>query len=326
MSNWIQENKPSVVVSGIGLVLFAGLVGAGIYASGLESDAHRAWETAKDTIESHTTQAMPPTAEVVKEVKAQLKDYQADMKDISAFFAPFREASIKGESDGQAFQNSLKQQRETWLALCQNKKVIVKNEASWMGFDAYRASAPQTTAAPLLAFEKQGMGYFLTELTNSGATKIISVYRAPLPEELVEEKSKDDKKKPKARRSAAPDKDYQLLPFEVTFEGDRQSIVTFLNTISSSEKYFFTINALRVRNEKQILPTISAPKVTTSAPAGVGLAITPDKAQTKDKEEDAPVDAQEILKPFIGNEKILVHLASNLVFFSTPEKKESSKD
>lgn len=321
MSTWIQENKPSIIAGGIGIVLFAGLIGAGIYASLQESDIHASINSANDTMRSHADEALPPTSAVLKDLKEQLREYEMSMKEASEFFAPFRATSVLGEEDGQSFQNSLKQERDTWLALCKSKNVTVKNEASWMGFDAYRASAPQAQAAPMLSFQKLGVEYFLSELATSGTTTISSVYRAPLASEQMDAKAIE---KPSARAAKKATPSYILMPFEVSFIGERQSLSTFLNALTISEKYFFTINAIRVKNEKQNLPVINVPKAEAAATQPMGLSL-PSKSDNK-KEEDASPTVEEILKPLIGSEKVQVRIAANLVFFPKVQEAKSKSE
>ena len=301
-----------MLAGGIGFIIFAGLAGAGIYASLEESGIHESIQSANDTMGTHAGEEMPPTADVLKDLKVQLKEYENNMQEVSAFFAPFKEASIVGAEDGQAFQNTLKQERDVWLELCKSKNVVVKNEASWMGFDAYRASAPHAKAAPLLSFEKLGIEYFLSELAKSGATTISSIYRAPLEVEKIDTAKSGDKSG--VRNAKKTGQHYIMMPFEVAFTGDRQSVASLLNALTSSDKYFFTVNAIRVKNEKQALPVVAAPKaVVASSPLqSIGLALETKVDEKKDKD---PVVAEEILKPLIGSEKVQVRIAANLVFF-----------
>jgi hypothetical protein len=313
MSTWIQDNKTSLVITGVGAVLVAGLATVGFMKSSEESEARDAITAATDTISSASSSGLTPTKKTLDGAKKLLADYETNMAQIEGAFAPFKATSALEVIDAQSFQNRLKEDVAQWTKVCEGKEITIAPEAKMMGFGQYMNQAPGSEATSMLAFQEKGLNFFLTQLVNAGVTKMTKVYRAPLAVELPPKK---DEKNGPARSRKASEPLYVTMPFEVTFEGKRETLVQFLNTIQSNDQYLYTIAALRVKNEKQQAPSFEQKKPATSAVSGApGVAVEEEKSAEPEEEV-----AREILKPVLGDEKVNVHLVVNLIHF--PQKVE----
>lgn len=342
MSSWIKENKASIIAGGIGVVLVAGIAAVGISKNSEAEILQQKIRSAEGSIQSMARDAMPPTEEVLKQSLEILKDYKESMSSIEALYAPFRKNCVLENIDAQSFQNDLKKMTADWKNACAAKNIIVTPEAQYMGFNAYMASAPPSTAAPMLNFERLGMNYFLTKLAESGVSKFMRVYRAPLAIEAVgaDTKAKSNARpevsaRPRGGKKASSEL-WQPLTFEVAFMGDRQSVATFLNDITTNDQYLFTISALRVKNEIQTPPSYEKPKTASAAASavkpsspGISLAggvgtgeVKRDVRPADSNEEDDAPKSVEILRQVLGNEKVNVHLVVSLIYF--PEQPETA--
>lgn len=330
MNNWLQYNKKSAIVGGVGIILFFVIAGLGVSYYLSESEAHDNIWKAEDTISSMSRRPLPPTRKVLDESTELVKKYEADVKGIEASYDQFRAASSMPHIDAQSFQNALKAESGEWLKTCKEKNITVNNEAKWMGFDLYQASAPSANAANMLNFQKAGIENFINTLMECGITRFYHIYRPQLP---VEKAKVADADSPPARfANVEEEASWQYMPFEVSFLGDRQSVAKALNAIAKSDKYLYVFSAMRVKNEKEkadvfaVVKPEDKAKTNTALQGGVTLAIpgVADAAPApKDEDEPKPVISEEILKQVLGDEKVKVHLAVNLVRF--PVKTEETE-
>lgn len=330
MNSWIQYNKPAVIAGGIGLVLFLGIAGLGVHFYMGESDLYKKIERSQSDIKSMASRQMPPTPEVREEVAGLTARYEKDMETISQSFESFRTNSALTHVDPQSFQNALKAESKTWQDRCKEKNITVAVDARWMGFGNYQSSAPPANASTLLSYQKGGIEHFLDIVTDNGATKFTRVFRPLLPVEQI--KPADDQR---GSRDAEPGM-WEYMPFEVTFEGTRQSVASVLNAMNKSEKYLYVLSAMRVKNEKPVAPVfkIATPPPPKPAATQVGISLagagvtaaTP--AEAAPEEEAAPA-VEEILRPVMGDEKVQVHLVVNLVHFTqqdNPQEQPADED
>lgn len=341
MSTWFKENKSSVVTAGIGLLLVAGIVGAGISKQFEAEGLLTKIRDAESNIQQLARDKMPPNEQILKTTTEEVKTYTESIAAVAEEYAPYHEKCVLENMSGTDFQNELRKASDTWKKICAEKGIAVAPEAQNMGFDKYVASSPSSEAAPTLNFERQGINFFLSKLAECGATKMIRVYRTQLPIELSPEElaKQQGGKAPAPRGGCAAQSSgkaiWQAMPFEVAFTGDRQTVSTFLNEILSNDQYLFTVSALRVRNEMKVTPNFEKTKRATSAAAqkpastGGGIVLSggdasatvqqpTSTAEEKPEAEEIP-EAKEILRQVLGTEKVEVYFAANLIYFPSEQ-------
>lgn len=100
-------------------------------------------------------------------------------------------------------------------------------------------------ATPTLTFEMKAINSLVNKLTDCGLTKFIKVYRSQLPIENparnTEDEEDSDQKAP-----------WTGMPLEIAFQGDRGSVLKAMNAITDSQEYLFTVNSIRIRNERMM--------------------------------------------------------------------------
>ena len=123
------------------------------------------------------------------------------------------------------------------------------------------------------------------------------------------------------------------MPVELAFTTSEASLRDFLKAMVNSEKYFFSIRAVRLRNERQTPPSVKDADfpdggggggVGAATPAGADpfgdFVIPGDDAPEGDGGDDveapaaAPVaDGGRILKQVLGSEKLHVYISFDIL-------------
>ncbi len=311
MSSWIQYNKPSAIVGGLGLVLFLGLAGWGVTHYLEAGDINKKIDSAKSNISSMGRKAIAPTEESLNQTNELIEKYQVNMEDIAKSYNTFRANSVLRSQGSQDFQNQLKAERADWLANCKEKGIAVADDASWMGFNSYASGAPITQAVPILSFQKAGIENLLNIMMQNGVVKFTSVHRPGLAEETATKKTDE------APERAADKPAWRDLPFEVTFSGKRESVVKILNALAASDKYLYTFSGMRIKNQNQSAPVIKTEQADAKPASTGGISYNPSVASGGAAENDEPAApvTEVILERLLGKETINVHLALNLVYF-----------
>lgn len=325
MNNWFQYNKQSIITGGVGFLLFLGIAGLGINLYLEEGDLYSKIQKTDRDITSMASKQLPPTDDVVNKLNQQTKAYVDSMGKISEEFAQFKESSVLTHVDPQSFQNALKSEADAWQKACAEKGIAVANEAKWMGFESYRASAPIGRASTMLNFQKAGIENLLDVIMANGVTKFTRIYRPQLPIEKPKAASADNEE------ADEPVKEWEYLPFEVVFTGNKQSIAKVLNEITASSKYLYVFSSLRIKNEKDKPVSFGvAKKEEKQAKGGSGISLTvqnvgqPESPQDgAEPEKPAIPPREEILQQILGDEKIVVCMALNLVHFKQPASPEA---
>ena len=217
-----------------------------------------------------------------------------------------------------AFQNELKAFRESLIASCKEKNIQITDTSSWLGFQLYSTQAPSVQATPTLTFEMKAINSLVNKLTDCGLTKFIKVYRSQLPIENparnTEDEEDSDQKAP-----------WTGMPLEIAFQGDRGSVLKAMNAITDSQEYLFTVNSIRIRNERMMPPPITNPAAAQPASAQPQTGAA---SLTPAGEAAAPAEPpiQQIIKPYMGKEQVMVQVSLNLVHFAQPKAQEPSED
>ena len=318
MSNWITDNKPAAMVAGVGLLLFLGLSVAGYMANSERSDLDKKIKSASQEIKSANAAAITPSHTSNKELEKELNRYAKAIGNLETAYKPFMASSVLAPTTPTAFQNELKAFRESLIASCKEKNIQITDTSSWLGFQLYSTQAPSVQATPTLTFEMKAINSLVNKLTDCGLTKFIKVYRSQLPIENparnTEDEEDSDQKAP-----------WTGMPLEIAFQGDRGSVLKAMNAITDSQEYLFTVNSIRIRNERMMPPPIPNPAAAQPASAQPQTGAA---SLTPAGEAAAPAEPpiQQIIKPYMGKEQVMVQVSLNLVHFAQPKAQEPSED
>lgn len=317
MSNWITDNKPAAAVAGVGLLLFLGLSVAGYMANSERSALDKKIGAASKEIKSANAAEITPSRLSNEDLEKELNRYSKAATNLETAYKPFLASSALAPTTPTAFQNELKAFRESLIASCKKKNIQITDTSSWLGFQLYSTQAPSVQAAPTLSFEMKAVNSLVNKLTDCGLTKFIKVYRSQLP---IENPANNPEEEEDSVRQAP----WNPMPLEIAFQGDRESALKAMNAITDSQDYLFTVNSIRVRNERLMpLPiTNPAAKPAAAQPQAGAASLTP--ADEAAKPAAPPI--QQIIKPYMGKEQVFVQISLNLVHFNQPKAQEPSED
>lgn len=318
MSNWITDNKPAATVAGVGLLLFLGLSVAGYMVNSERSDLDKKIKAASQEIKSANAAPITPSRASNKELEKELNSYAKAIGNLETAYKPFVASSVLAPATPTAFQNELKAFRDALIATCKKKNIQITDTSSWLGFQLYSTQAPSVQATPVLTFEMKAINSLANKLTDCGLTKFIKIYRSQLPIENPARNTEEDEDAP----AQAP---WTPMPLEIAFQGDRESVLKAMNAITDSQEYLFTVNSIRVRNERMMPPPLTNP-----APAQPAAAQPQAGAASLRPADEAAAPAeppvQQIIKPYMGKEQVFVQVSLNLVHFMQPKAQEPSED
>lgn len=318
MSNWITENKPAAAVAGVGLLLFLGLSVAGYMANSERSGLDKKIGIASKEIKSANAAEITPSRLSNDELEKEMNRYAKTVAELKTAYRPFLASSVLTPTTPTAFQNELKAFRESLIATCKQKNIQITDTSSWLGFQVYSTQAPSVQAAPTLSFEMKAINGLVNKLTDCGLTKFIKVYRSQLP---IENPARNLEEEEEGAQQAP----WTAMPLEIAFQGDRESVLKAMNAITDSRDYLFTVNSIRVRNERLMPLPITNPAAAKPAAAqpqaGADALMPADEAA-----KPAAPPIQQIVKPYMGKEQIFVQVSLNLVHFNQPKAQEPSED
>lgn len=318
MSNWITENKPAAAVAGVGLLLFLGLSVAGYMANSERSGLDKKIGIASKEIKSANAAEITPSRLSNDELEKEMNRYAKTVAELETAYRPFLASSVLTPTTPTAFQNELKAFRESLIATCKQKNIQITDTSSWLGFQVYSTQAPSVQAAPTLSFEMKAINGLVNKLTDCGLTKFIKVYRSQLP---IENPARNLEEEEEGAQQAP----WTAMPLEIAFQGDRESVLKAMNAITDSRDYLFTVNSIRVRNERLMPLPITNPAAAKPAAAqpqaGADALMPADEAA-----KPAAPPIQQIVKPYMGKEQIFVQVSLNLVHFNQPKAQEPSED
>lgn len=318
MSNWITDNKPAATVAGVGLLLFLGLSVAGYMVNSERSGLDKKIKAASQEIKSANVAPITPSRASNKELEKELNSYAKAIGNLETAYKPFVASSVLAPATPTTFQNELKAFRDALIATCKKKNIQITDTSSWLGFQLYSTQAPSVQATPVLTFEMKAINSLANKLTDCGLTKFIKIYRSQLPIENPARNTEEDEDAP----AQAP---WTPMPLEIAFQGDRESVLKAMNAITDSQEYLFTVNSIRVRNERMMPPPLTNP-----APAQPAAAQPQAGAASLRPADEAAAPAeppvQQIIKPYMGKEQVFVQVSLNLVHFMQPKAQEPSED
>lgn len=318
MSNWITDNKPAAMVAGAGLILFLGLVIPGYLINAKRSELDDKISAAKTTIDSANKAQVTPSKTANKALEKELNNYTKAIDNLVMAYKPFQDVSkLDSSTTPTAFQNELKSYRDALIASCKKKNIFITDTSNWLGFQVYSSQAPSTLAASALLFELKAINSLVNDLTNCGITKFIKVYRPQLPIESANPNKEEDE-------DTLSQATWSNMPLEITFQGDRGCMLKAMNAITNSKDYLFTVNAIRIRNERLMPPPIA--KKEPAKPAVTQPAVGSESLTPADEAAPAAPVIKQVIKPYIGKEQVFVQVSLNLVHFNQSQPQETAEN
>lgn len=319
-----QEQKFPIVLGSVTVVLTGVLVWWGIKSGSRYEEAEQAYTKAVSSIETVNNWKLPkvpPTEENRRGKEKAVSDFRKGVEEIQQSFDKFRAAELEN-IDPTAFSDRL---------LEATKRVTSKFDqvgtqlpsGFYLGFARYTDQLPKANQTGLLGYELAASEELFMKLAEAGPARLLNVYRRIMPEEADQE-------------TDLKGKAYRTHSFEVTFSGREGALREFLASLVNSDKHYYVVRTMRVKNERETAPNSGDAKFEQPQAAGGGDAgaspfdgggfVFPGEegAEEASGEEEAPVveeapaepvDTGEILKQVLGSEAVRVFMRIDVLQF-----------
>jgi hypothetical protein len=304
---WFQQNRwLGMFLIAVGIcVLVAGIL---LYSTRSRwSDARQAFD--KAAAERSRLQHLDPFPNNANygKLKVHLENYGAALDQFKEELK--KEVAPAPPLAPNEFQSRLRQTVIATLNRARTNNVKLPDKFQ-LGFDEFTTALPKTAVAPLLGQELSQSQMLINILLDAKVDSVISLRRAPLPEERATSPTPVPKPTPAPARKGSPTRGQKSAKpaepsaapstanlvernvVDLTFKAAPAAARKVLNEIASSTGQFFIIRTLYVRNEK-------------------------DKGPTREKTAEANPSATETALNFIvGNEHIEVSARIEMVRFT----------
>jgi hypothetical protein len=358
--SWIQENKFVAGLTGVtavlgGAILFFGVSQRGNYNKKLEK-----FEELKGQYASLEKLKPYPSAKNLRKREHGIDDYEttiSEVRDLVESFSPEKLESLSPEQ----FKDIRVKLVDDLSQKCSDSKTKYPDDCLF-GFERYATSSVKAKATPKLGYELKAIHWLISKLAESKADAILNIRRAELPEEhgavsdVRAMPRRGGRSQGRKRVASQEGRDvYELMPMELTFTANEDSVRQFLMEMVNSKEYYYAIRGLRIRNEKQIAPNQKDANFPVESTAGSddsfgsleGLlndsALGDEEMKDESEEDSKKADATEeeavkeeespstsaipdgelILKQVLGGEKLNVHIRFDIVLIE--RKSEDSK-
>lgn len=344
--SWIQENKFTATLAGVTAVGSAALLYLSMQQSGAEKDIR---VKTKKLVKEETTLkgGSPfPSKENLEAKKENVADFAKAAVKLQDLMVMYRPDSIE-TFEPAAFGPMLSEYRTNLNGAFEAAGTTLP-ERTFYGFKDYSNRLPKQSATGQLKYQMEAAKWLFTALAEVGPEKLINIYREPLGVESGEVTEDKSQRKGRGRSKSEPVVVYQKKPLEISFLASEKSVLEFMEKISNSDKYFFTVKSIRLRNENQAAPSESSAKFEVrgggsavddlfgSSPEGGdsgGFLVEP-QAETVEPDAEAeaqpapeliptpsaPVSGDRILKQILGKEKVYVTMSLELIIFEPKDK------
>ena len=335
--SWVQENKFIAGLAG-GTALVGGLIAFFAVSQGGQYEEKVTEYQGLEAKYKKLQKSNPfPSSGNLRSRQENVAKYEALIKDVHQTFEGFKVGELKKLSSEKFGNRRVTMEKNLRDAFAKAGTTLPEDTA--FGFERYVSSPARSEATSMLNYQLDVVQWLLGELAVAKPSEINTFLRTPLeiesgkvraPEQPVSRKR--GKKKKKSSKPPAPiKKAYTLMPMELAFTGNESSLREFLKSMVNSEKYFFAIRALRVRNTKQSAPNVKDAGFASRRPSRelpstpsnegdpfAGL-LTPDGEGQPiegggDQGSVQNVEGARILKQVLGGEEVHVFIRFDVVF------------
>lgn len=318
----------------IGLLAGTLLIGGGLVAFGLGqgkrfAEAEASYSDLKDDVERMARVRPYPSQENEEAREKEVKAFRGKVEGLQNALQEFRPETLDKISPSE-FQNRVVAKSATVAELF-NKKGMGFPEQFALGFERYKDELANPEATGKLNYQLDALEWLFKELAEVETYSLKNVKRDALPSESGKDWLAD--------LGRGPTPLYQSMPIELVFLAEESALNEFVNKVSSSKKYFFDIDMIRISNENLNPPTrgqagleeeeaaeeeeeeggafgafggFSFDDADADADADAGA----DGGEDVPAEVEEPTDTGRILGQVLGNEAVYVGLQLRLLLFS----------
>lgn len=257
--SWIQENRFAAGLGGITAVAAVGLIFWAVSGGSKYKAAKDEYDAAAAEVDGMESAKLYPSDDLRIAKKSAVDEYEKAVGEMQKAFSAYRTPTPPNIEPDQ-FNEALRKAKDAGAAALTSSNTEVPPEF-FLGFEKYTNSPVKREATGILTFEMDALSQLVANLAAAAPTKLLNIYREPLPEE-------------DGKQFDAKGKTFRALPVEITFNGNEASLRKFLSSLDDSGKYYYVIRSMRVSNEKIKAPTAADGNFKAeegeAAPAGGG--------------------------------------------------------
>jgi len=324
--SWIQENKFVAGLIGVTAVIGGGIVYFGISQGGAYNGKVEEYEELKAKYAKLEKATPYPNKENLEKRESGIAQYEKSIHEVSdklGVYGPDTMDKLSPEEFTAARVKASNNLRQAFEGAGTKLPSVTD-----FGFEAYSNDQAKSAATPKLTYQLGATEWLLTKLANVKPSAVTNINRIPLAVESGEQAEEPvSRGRSRTKSKTVDSKPYETMPMELSFTADESAVRDFLKEMVSSDKYFYAIRALRVRNEKQLPP--SANDANFAKPAAVSeggsdqfsfeglVEPSEDTASDQENKEEPPVVSERILKQVLGSEELHVHIVFDILLFNT---------
>ena len=323
MKQWIEENKYVATLLGITLAVVAILVGLILYITLDKGKVEKSIASKSKSIKNIKSKYGELNENSVAEYSEAINDGVESAIKLHTSLVP-----QKNDLNETLSNTDFRARLTKYIA--SSKKTLKKGNVSFpggsmFGFEKYRETLIKGNpkAIGLCLYQMEAFQYLIQKLSEQESAKLVRLNRAVLVEEEQKE-TKDPKKFPAARR----------MSFNLVLELSERQLNTLLKDLTNTKEYLFIPLAITALNESPTPVAVPAfmlgeNEEDTQSEESSEFSMFEDEEITEEETETVsnsrnitvPKEAEEsIIKQVLGNEKIQVALALELVKITDIEK------
>lgn len=305
--SWFKENKFVGTLIGVTAVISGGVLFFGITQSGVYDEKLAEYEERQTELMKISKAKPYPDAKNLAIREEGIEKYKATIDEVYQELLKYRPEELKSVSPGEFSDARVAMERKLHAAFA---KVGAKVPGSCsFGFEKYAKAQPNADTTSKLYFQLGALDSLLMDLAQSEPATLINIKRDDLPVELGVVSDSEDV--------------YQQMPVELAFTASESSVRSFLKALVNSSEYFYSVNSIRVKNEKQTPPkeqSVDFPVESNESAAGGDADFAGFGQENSEETESAvPVKVmagEKILSQVAGSELLHVHLSLNILLLN----------
>lgn len=308
--SWIQENKFVAALAGVTIVVAGGISYFAISQNGTYEGKLEEYDELRAGYERVTGLKPYPNEENLELRKLGIEKYKSAIGEVQQKISSYAVKATAAPSP-QEFSDARVLMEKNLQSAFTKVETKLPSGCSF-GFEKYATVQPKPETTGELAFQLGSVESLLSMLAEAKPHELINVRRKVLP---IEDGVSQDKS------SDGEGKLYNLMPVELSFTASEASLKSFLKKAVNSKDYFYTINAIRITNEKQKSPSLNDAEFEVSISAddsdgGMGDFDFGDdmgEPEVEPEEDEFATPGDRVLKQLLGQELLHVHVSFNLL-------------
>ncbi|MDP0490956.1 MAG: Amuc_1100 family pilus-like protein [Verrucomicrobiota bacterium JB023] len=244
----MKENGFAIGLLAATVLVGGGLVAVGVMQGSKYNEALASYDEAKNDVERMVRISPFPSEANVEDRKQEVTKFLGKVEGLQKALENYRPETLEEVSPAE-FQNRLVAANNEIKALFDEKQVAYPEQFAF-GMEQYTDGLANPDSTGELDYQLKAFKWLFTELANVETYKLNNVRREGLPSEQGLDWLEN------LERGEYPEEQIaQAMPFEITFLCSEEAAREFINTVSTTGEYFFTIDAVRIEAESPNPPT-----------------------------------------------------------------------